>query len=330
VKHRPLAAPRFGLLILTAFVCALSVHAQQQHATFQYGDIIAGGQTPTGITAFGRFDWYLPDGMLNKRMNETLGELPQDVALDSAGNVYWPTFFTIRVLDNTGRYVKDFPRFPTFAGAISFDRAGNAYIATTGKTLLKTTSAGDLLTTFILPSEDPRFGINSIDLAADQCTMHYSTFGKRVLRYDVCRGVALPDLTSSLPGHSAVQLRLLPDGGVLVAVVHMVVRLNNTGAVVQTYDLPGEQEWTNVALNVDGYSFWATSRQNAYKFDLSTGAVLASFQSSDYWFRAITVVGGLRAAIGPPAASIPTLSEWFLLALALTLIAFALMRLKTG
>jgi sugar lactone lactonase YvrE len=317
-------------LFLTAVLFAVSVDAQQEHATFQYGDIIAGGQTPVMITAFGRFDWFLPDGRLNKRMNETLGELPLDVALDAAGNVYWPTFFTIRVMDNTGRYFRDFPDSPTLASSIAFDRAGNAYIVATGRTLLKTTPGGDLLATYVLPIQNPPSAVvSSIDLAADQCTMYYTAFGKRVFRYDLCLDTALPDLISNLPGLSAEQLRILPDGSVLVAMVDAIVRVSSTGAIVQTYDLPGQHEWTNVAVNVDGRSFWATSQQNAHRFDLPTGTVLASFQSSDYWFRAITVVGEPRAATGV-ASAIPTLSESLLSALILMLIVVALTRLRTG
>ncbi len=330
-SHRSLLP--FTPLTLIAVVCAFSVNAQQRHATFQYGDIIAGGQTPSMIIAAGRFDWYLPDGTLNKRMAETMfGELPLDVALDATGNVYWPTFHTIRVLDNTGLYVRDFPRYSANSFlVIAFDRAGNSYTdAPSGSqgNIAKTTPAGDLITTFLLPVHDPRFSVNSIDLAADQCTMYYTSFGKRVLRYDVCRDVALPDLASSLPGISAEQLRILPDGGVLVAMVDRVVRLSSSGLVVHTYALPGEQQWTNVALNVDGQSFWATSFDKAYLFNLEAGTLIGSFQSSDYWFNAIAVVGEPRAATAGPGTAIPTLSEWLLLGLILTLVAVGLLRLE--
>lgn len=58
---------RWAVLTLASFLIALVAGAQQRHATLQSGDIVAGGQTPTMITAFGRFDWFLPDGTLNKR-----------------------------------------------------------------------------------------------------------------------------------------------------------------------------------------------------------------------------------------------------------------------
>jgi hypothetical protein len=137
-------------------------------------------------------------------------------------------------------------------------------------------------------------------------------------------------LISNLPGFSAEQLRILPDGGVVVADVEMVVRLNNSGGVVQTYDLAGPQEWTNVAIDVGGGAFWATSRETAYKFDLASGALLSSFQSSDYVFGAITVVGEPRAGVGPAGIPIPTMPTLSLVAMILTIAAVAVTRLNGG
>lgn len=322
------------------FLPALSLPAQQLHATFQIGDIIAGGQTPSVITAFGRFDWFLPNGPLNRRMAETLDEFPGSIAFDRSGNLYIYTFGVIRVFDSSGRYVRDFPRFrpsTSSGGGILFDAEGNAYTPPPANivspaNLAKTTPAGDLITTFLLPIESPvgiTAGIGGIDLGSDQCTMYYTSLGTRVLRYDVCRRTALPDLTSSLPGRLAGEVRILPDGGVLVANFETIVRVNGSGTIVQTYDVPGANEWERVALNPDGQSFWATWQNTAYKFDLATGTVIGSFQSSDYLFTALGVVGEPRVAVPPqPQVAIPTLSEWMLLVLLLSLGALALLRLN--
>src|SRR6266852_509543 len=96
------------ILILAMLIFAVSA-AAQQHSFFQNGDIIAGGLTPVMFVADGKFDWFLPDGTLNKRMAAPFNEWPSDFAFDSAGNVYSPTFFKVRIFDSSGRFARNFP-----------------------------------------------------------------------------------------------------------------------------------------------------------------------------------------------------------------------------
>ncbi len=298
------------ILILAMLIFAVSADAQQ-HAFFQNGDIIAGGLTPVMFVADGRFDWFLPDGALNKRMAAPFNEWPSDFAFDSAGNLYSPTFFTVRIFDATGRFARNFPRFPAnwFTGIV-FDKQGNAYISGSFNTgnLAKVDAAGNLLRTFALPS-----GIGVFDLAADQCTIFYSS-GNRIFRYDVCNAAPLPDFVSiPEPG----RLRILPDGTLLVASSESLLRVNGSGAIVQSYQVPIRLivRARGIALDVDGRSFWTTSDDMALKFDIASGAVLASFRSSDYSFLALTVVGEPRAALVGGPAPIPVLSMWMLVVL---------------
>lgn len=86
-----------------------------------------------------------------------------------------------------------------------------------------------------------------------------------------------------------------------------LLRLSNTGNVTRVYGTAGPYDRHGIALDVDRTSFWATSANTAYKFDIESGALLDSFQASDYHFNAITVVGEPRAALA--GESIPTLSE---------------------
>src|SRR5213592_3739706 len=84
-----------------------------------------------------------------------------------------------------------------------------------------------------------------------------------------------------MPGGETHALNVLPDGGVLVSTGQVVSRLDAAGALVQTYSVSGEsQYWTGVDLVGDG-TFWAVNyyASNVYKFDLATGAVLASFNT---------------------------------------------------
>ncbi|SRR6266849_636892 len=314
------------LLFATVFA-ALPLRAQ--HSIFQSDDIIAGGQTPAITIASGRFDWFLSDGTLNRRMATTFGEFPFDFAFDAAGRLYSPTFFTVRVFNPSGSFVGNFGNFPAkkFV-AINFDRSGNVFIAagTSTGNLVKADANGNLLATFLLPNDGLLGGsVASIDLASDQCTFFYSARSKTIFRYDVCSRTPLSDLISSLPGSSADRIRILPDGSVLVADTESIYRVNSAGSIVQTYDVSGQDSWSNLALTPDGRFFWATSFDMAFQFNLQSGTMTGSFQSSDYIFDAMAVVGEPRAAV-PSPASVPTLTWWMLAALAITLAALGASR----
>ncbi len=62
-----------------------------------------------------------------------------------------------------------------------------------------------------------------------------------------------------LPGGEAQDLRVLPDGGVLVASGQVIARLNASGALIQTYGVAGEPSlWGGLDL-VGDRTFWASN-----------------------------------------------------------------------
>jgi N-acetylneuraminic acid mutarotase len=139
-------------------------------------------------------------------------------------------------------------------------------------------AAGNLVDTDAVAVDNR--GTDWIDLAADQKTMFYTSEGRAVQRFDVVNDVQLTNF-AVIPGPgNAVALRLLPPGdgtgGLLVADISNIKRLDGAGNVVQTYDIAGEDAW--FALNIDptGTSFWSGAvfgAPNFYKFNISTGAV---------------------------------------------------------
>jgi hypothetical protein len=104
-----------------------------------------------------------------------------------------------------------------------------------------------------------------------------------VKRFDACTGTQLPNLnTAPLPGGMTQDVRALPDGGALVSSGQVIVRLDHAGAVVQTYEVPGEGAlWAGLDLVGDGTAFWVGNyySSNVHKFDLASGARLAVFSA---------------------------------------------------
>jgi outer membrane protein assembly factor BamB len=166
--------------------------------------------------------------------------------------------------------------------SFAFDAQGNVYVGQADATgdILKFDAAGNRVASFDVATAVR--GTDHIDLAADGCTMFYTSRTKDVFRFNVCTNTQLPFFnTQLLPGEAAYHIRVLPDGGVLVADSLLIVRLDASGNQIQTYFAPGEPNyWGGLDLVGDG-TFWASNAatDNIYKFDLQSGAILARFSA---------------------------------------------------
>ena len=96
-------------------------------------------------------------------------------------------------------------------------------------------------------------------------------------RFDVVGG-QLADFATAV-GPNVFALRLLPpgdgSGGLLAAARLDIKRLNGSGNVIQSYDVPGENLWFALNLDPNGTSFWSAdlTTGNVYRFNIQTGAV---------------------------------------------------------
>jgi hypothetical protein len=161
--------------------------------------------------------------------------------------------------------------------SVVFDAAGSFYVghADEDRRLHKYDAAGNLLMTFSPQTE--RRGTDWNDLAADQRTMFYTSEGGLIKRFDVGGNVQLPDFASIGGTSYALRLLLPADGrgGLIVANSVDIKRLDGSGTVVQTYDVPGESGWFSMNLDPNRTSFWAGDlfTSNFYRFNLATGAI---------------------------------------------------------
>lgn len=251
--------------------------------TFAAGDVLISLES-------GPTQWHRPNGALQKVLTGS-GGAGEGLNFDPTGRLYVARWCSDQSCSN-GNTVDVFNSAGTYQGAfgsgydcgphdIVFDATGTAYVGQGGCTgaILKF-APGQAPEALAVASENA--GSFFIDLAGDACTIFYTSWGPNVKRFDACRRRQLADFNiAPLPAGSALDLRLLPDGGVLVSDGDAIARLDHNGGLIQTYRINGESGWwTGLDVVGDG-TFWAGNygSSNVYRFDLDTGAVLAGFNT---------------------------------------------------
>lgn len=292
-------------LVLGALTCAISLPwpgMQARQSGFQRGDIFV------SLTD-GLIQRYSPtSGALLQTLDTAtgLGSFITGGAFDRNANFYATAFSTRTVVrfDANGNRLGEFGSgFNGRPESVIFDADGNAYVGTVDgdNDIRKFDAAGNPLDRYDVAVE--RRGSDWIDLAADKCTLYYTSEGARIMRYDVCTKTQLADFVSNLPHSAAYAVRLLPSGGLLVADTNEILRLDATGTITQRYDAPGEDSWFAVNLDPDGTSFWSggISTGNVYKFDIATGNQLTRIPTGQGGIFGVTVLGELTVVNPTPS-----------------------------
>jgi hypothetical protein len=259
-----------------------TVHASG--VAYSTGDVIAGVGT-------GLIHHFSSTGTLKDTLDTGTG-CSEDLgmAFDGSDNLYATAAFgtcygsgRVVKFDNMGNLIGPFGSGYSYSTeSISIDGAGHVYVGQPDGThqVLKFDSAGNLLAAYSPAIEDR--GTDWIDLAADQCTLFYTSEGFHIKRFNVCTNTQLPDF-ATLPAGTAYALRIRPNGEVMVATSSAVYRLDATGSVIQTYPLPLGESSFLFALNLDpdGTSFWTGGYDsgNVYRINISTGALMTSFNA---------------------------------------------------
>lgn len=307
---------RKNLTLVFVVACLFAFGRQVGHAqTFTNGDVFV-------AIGSGSVQWRRANGNLVKTLVSTVPNnvFTTGMAFDTAGQLYVTMFSSqaISVFNDLGVFTGTFGSgYDLNPESIVFDRAGNAYVghADGSGDVFKFDSAGGLVNRFDVAREDR--GSDWVDLASDQCTIFYTSEDKNILRYDVCANQQLSDFTTTeLPGSHAYALRILPNDDVLVADSESILRLDDLGNVIQSYDSPGNDNWFALNIDPDGRSFWSADLVTAdvAKFDISSGEMNLGFNAGAAGFvGGITVKGEITAAQTPRTGLCVTRSAlyWF-------------------
>lgn len=314
-----------GGLALCAF--ALSV-SPAQAAVWNLGDVFA-------AVGGGKYNVYSGAGVFKETIDIGTGGFTTGCAFNATRTKIYTTDFSagkVVVFDAADPHaiLQTITTGDTSPESMVFDGAGNFYVghADGSRTIKKFNSAGNPIGTFS-PTIGPR-GTDWIELAADGCTMFYTSEGGLIRRFNVCTNTQLPDFASI--GGVSFALRLLSpfdgSGGLLVANSTTVKRLNGSGAVVQSYDAGSENAWFSLSLDPNGTSFWSGSFDtgNFYRFNISSGTVeVGPIVTGSSAVFGICVSGEITGVL---VAAIPTLSEWAMIGMTALLVGFGLWTLR--
>lgn len=305
-----------ALVLLPVFMLVATVTTSHAATTWNVGDVFTGVGT-------GSYNVYDNAGTFKETVSDGLGGFTTGCAFNNALDKLYTTNFSnskVVVYNDVSPHAIAQTIDTSVQGtsdneSVVFAANGDFYVGNPdgNADLLRYNSAGVFQQAYDVAVESR--GSDWNDLASDQKTMFYTSEGGLVKRYDVSgAGAQLADFTPVAIGGTNFALRLLPpgdgSGGLLVAHSADIKRLDSTGAVVQTYDVAGENGWFALNLDPNGTSFWAGDfgTNNFYRFGIASGLVEVGPIASNGSLFGLCVKGELTAAIGeikldPPTAT---------------------------
>ncbi len=233
-------------------------------------------------------------------------------AFDANGNLY----VTDDTTGNISEYSSTGQPLPTFASGLAnplslvFDNSGNLYVGQQAVPYIAEFNSSGQRLADIGPVATEETGDDWIDLASDECTFYYTTEGADILRYNKCTNTQLPDFNQApLPGANAYELRILPNGDVLVADSDRDLLLDSNGNVIQTYScgsLPGcAQGLFALVVDPSGTSFWTGDAYSGdiWQVNIATGAVMQTIATGSPYLFGLSVDDQQEVATPAPVTT---------------------------
>ena len=285
-RRRALAVGVAVGFVAVALPMVHSLVASGEGVPFAVGDLFAA----VGDGKIKHFDstGRLVDTLDGRKVGEGGG-----MAFDGRGNLFAANFSANAVTQfrSEGTLVGDFGGgYESHPEAVVRDHLGNLYVGLNdgSRRLLKIDPEGNVVASFS-PAVENR-GIDWADLDADQCTLLYTSEGKLIKRFDVCRDEQLDDFATlpitgdnrTSPTSSAYAVRIRHNGEVMVATAQSVFRLGPGGDVLQTYTLPGTGQLLTLNLDADLAAFWTGDHVtgDVSKVEITSGATLLTVDAA--------------------------------------------------
>jgi hypothetical protein len=315
VRALRLVSALSAVSVAAALAVAQAPAVQAAGVPYAKGDVFAG--VGTGIIK--HFD---STGVLKDTLDTQTG-CGEDLgmAFDSSSNLYATASFgacfttggTVTKFDNMGNRIGPFGSgygAPGSTESIAINAAGHVFVGQPDgtKTVVELNAAGGHVADHA-PAPQNR-GTDWIDLAADQCTLFYTSEGNLVKRFNICTDTQLADFATEPAGFSTLYAhRIRPNGDVIAAATNGVVLWDSTGTLVKTYPAPaGTSLLFALNLDPDGTSFWTADyfTGQVFRIDIATGTILTTFNAGPITrLSGLAIAGEITPPTTPPTCSAP-------------------------
>ena len=271
-----------GLLALpvaTIALPALDSAASANGVAFQPGDILAS-------VGNGEIDNYSPLGALNDTLNDgTNATFTTGGCFNEPGD-FFVTNFNSNSLSEFGPdgslLNSTWATEPSLPESCTVNDQNDVFVGGQGApTIYEFDPSGSLINSFNVQGGSGTGGTDWVNLEADQCTLLYTGQGSEILSYNVCTQTQNPDFATGLP-QPCFQLRIRPNGDVMVACASKVIRFNSAGVHEQTYTIPAARQLFSMNLDPDNGTFWTgdDTTGEVYHVSIASGSVLGAFSSA--------------------------------------------------
>jgi len=274
------------------------------------GDIFVSGDN-------GAIEAHKPDGTLSNILTVPRTDFLGGMAFDANRRLFAsdrsggddssvPNVWSFDQSGNPKTFTNDLAT--TSINSLAFDKNGTAYIGgqstlvSGAAAIIAVSSSGIQTPVFSAASDQTQgFFIEFLDLAGDQCTVYYTLGTASIKRFNVCTNQQQQDFNlTALAGSNAEEIRIRPNGEVLVADGASVIRLDAKGNQTQTYGSTLRVSFYSLALDPDGTSFWTGDKSGTvYRFDIDSGKLLTQFSTQLGTTDGISLFGEIRAAANP-------------------------------
>ena len=216
--------------------------------------------------------------------------------------------------------------------ALVVDAAGSPYVLANhggGSAVVAFNSDGSLRAIHSIGGLNASYSHTAIDLAAAQCTLFILEQQRRVRRFNICTGTALPDFPiPEVADYGAI--RILPDGGLLVSGHDELLRFDAAGTLVRTYGLSAQFAFALMLRDGGAQVLVGEQDQCAGRLitlDLESGATVSTRDLRLELPSTIVTRAGWTAALGAAHLSdVPALSTIALILFATSIAAVAIFR----
>jgi hypothetical protein len=246
---------------------------------------------------------FTPTGTLVQTLNtNTSSQFTTGGVFDSLGNFYVTTFSS-GIVSTFASGSTSGTNFASVGGdeeSITRSMSDTFFVgqADGGGQITELSSSGATVHTFTAMTQDR--GTDWVDLAADQTTLYYTSEGSNIMRFStVGAGSQLSNFETG-KGSTMYALRILSNGGVLVANTSNVLEFDSSGNIARTYTIPGAIALFALNLDPDGVTAWTgdLSTNEVTRFNIATGAIVSQWNAGTGTLAGLTVFGEITQGGG--------------------------------